>query len=122
MTKEPLDIFVLDDDLDICIMANAILKYAGYNVQYTSVAEKLLPSLEKVEPKLLLMDMLLSGMDGRDICKTLKADTDKQHIKIIMMSAHPDADRSCREAGADDFLAKPFDLQQFLGKVEALLK
>ncbi len=121
MSKENIDILVVDDDADICIMVGAILKFAGYKVQQISSVDTLPGFLEKVEPRLVLMDMLLSGNDGRDICKKLKANEEQKHITVIMMSAHPDAEKSCREAGADDFLGKPFDVDNFLAKVHHLL-
>jgi DNA-binding response OmpR family regulator len=121
MAKESIDVLVIDDDQDICIMVGAILKFAGYKVQQVSVIDKLPSIFETVEPRLILMDMLLSGNDGRDICRQLKANDEQKDITVIMMSAHPDAEKSCREAGADDFLAKPFDVDHFLGKVHRLL-
>jgi DNA-binding response OmpR family regulator len=121
MIKENVDVLVVDDDQDICIMVGAILKFAGYKVQQVSAVDKLAVTLDKVEPKIILMDMLLSGHDGRDVCTQLKNNEDQNHITVIMMSAHPDAEKSCKEAGADDFLAKPFDVDNFLAKVHLLL-
>ena len=121
MSKEKIDVLVIDDDADICIMVAAILKFAGYKVQQVSSVDKLPAFFEKAEPRLILMDMLLSGNDGRDVCRKLKADDEHQGITVIMMSAHPDAEKSCRDAGADDFLAKPFDIDNFLAKVHLIL-
>jgi len=121
MNKESVDVLVIDDDADICIMVGAILKFAGYKVQQLSAVDKLAVTLDSVEPKVILMDMLLSGHDGRDICTQLKNNEAQNHIHVIMMSAHPDAEKSCREAGANDFLAKPFDVDNFLAKVHLLL-
>jgi len=67
------------------------------------------------------MDMLLSGTDGRDVCRRLKSDPATAQIKVVMMSAHPDADKSCREAGADDFIPKPFDMDFFISKIKGQL-
>ena len=61
--------------------------------------------------------LLLSGADGRVICKNLKAEDETRHIPIIMVSAHPSAGRSIREAGADEFLEKPFEMEALLNKV-----
>ena len=98
-------------------MVEAILKFAGYKVQSCSSPDQLARRFWiTIIPRLLLMDMLLSGTDGRDVCRRLKTDPSTSHIKIIMMSAHPDADKSCREAGADDFISKPFDMDYFIGK------
>lgn len=119
--KQDVDILLVDDDKDICVMVAAILKFAGHSVQSCSIPDQLPGLLAITSPRLLLMDMLLSGTDGRDVCRQLKTTPDLQHLKIIMMSAHPDADKSCREAGADDFIPKPFDMDFFIARVNRQL-
>lgn len=119
--NQPIDVLVLDDDKDICVMATAIIGFAGLKVASISSSSQVDQALPEFKPKVLLMDMLLSGTDGRDICRRLKNDTTASGIKIMMMSAHPDAEKSCREAGADDFISKPFDMDQFIDKLKALL-
>jgi len=119
--KHDIDILLVDDDKDICVMVEAILKFAGHNVQSCSIPEQLPQMMTDTQPRLLLMDMLLSGTDGRDVCRKLKATDNDSQLKIIMMSAHPDADKSCREAGADDFIPKPFDMDYFIEKVNKQL-
>ncbi len=121
-TNQDIDVLVLDDDKDICVMAKAILSFSGLKVASISVPGQADQALADFTPRMLLMDMLLSGTDGRDICRKLKSDPAASHVKIMMMSAHPDADKSCREAGADDFISKPFDMDQFIEKVNALLE
>lgn len=119
--KQDVDVLLVDDDKDICVMVEAILKFAGHNVQSCSMPDQLPALLTVTRPRLLLMDMLLSGTDGRDVCRRLKTNPEMQYLKIIMMSAHPDADKSCREAGADDFIPKPFDMDFFIGRVNRQL-
>jgi len=121
MAATVVDVLIIEDDPDISIMVTAILKFAGYQVQQCGVIEKLPAIPTEVAPRLILMDMLLSGNDGRDICRRLKTDEASKDIAIIMMSAHPDAEVSCKEAGANDFLSKPFDIDNFLQKVNAFL-
>ena len=117
-----IDVLLLDDDKDICVMAKAMLSFAGYRVESLSLPGQLPQVMANFSPRMLLMDMLLSGTDGRDICRKLKLDPATSHIKIMMMSAHPDADRSCREAGADEFISKPFDMDLFIAKVKTQLE
>jgi DNA-binding response OmpR family regulator len=119
--KQEVDVLLVDDDKDICVMVEAILKFAGFKVQSCPLPDQLEQTLTASSPRLLLMDMLLSGTDGRDVCKKLKTDPATRHIKIVMMSAHPDADKSCREAGADDFIAKPFDMDYFISTIKKQL-
>jgi DNA-binding response OmpR family regulator len=66
-----------------------------------------------------LLDVLLSGKDGRTIARQLKSQEDTKHIPIIMFSAHPSAEQTAREAGADDFIAKPFEIDDLLEKIAA---
>ncbi len=72
-------------------------------------------------PHLLLLDVLLSGKDGREIVKDLKGQEETRAIPIIMFSAHPSAEETPRATGADDFLAKPFDIDVLLDKIAHFL-
>lgn len=77
--------------------------------------------LAKVKPQLIITDMLMSGFDGRTLTKEVKSNAATSDIKVMLMSAHPDAAQICTEIGADDFLAKPFEIDDLLNKVESLL-
>jgi len=72
-------------------------------------------------PDLILLDVLLSGKDGREIVKQLKSQEETKSIPIIMFSAHPSAEKTAREAGADDFVAKPFHIDFLLAVVAKYL-
>ena len=121
MERQITDVLLIDDDPDICIMLKAILHAAGYTVQYSSVVSQLPQILGSITPRLILIDMLLAGKDGAAVCRSLKAGTKTKDILIVMMSAHPVAENICKEAGADGFLAKPFDIDQLLGKMKMVL-
>ena len=122
MAKEPIDVLVIDDDPDLCLLMESILKFAGYNVRRCTNPLLIGSILEKTSPRMILMDMLLSGTDGRDVCRSLKQSSDYASMPIMMISAHPDAELACRDAGANDFLGKPFDMDEFLSKIEAVLR
>ena len=115
--KEKIDVLVLDDDQDLCMLMESILKMDQYRVHSCRNAGMFETLLGSVEPTMIIMDMLLAGKDGRDLCRKLKADAATQSIIVMMVSAHPDADQSCRAAGADYFLRKPFDINDFKAKV-----
>lgn len=115
--KEKIDVLIMDDDPDLCMLMETILKFNGYNVRSCTNVPTFQKLVAGVEPTLIIMDMFLAGHDGKDVCRSLKADESTKHISIMMVSAHPDADRSCREAGANDFLIKPFDIDDFNAKV-----
>lgn len=121
MTKQ---ILVVDDDLDILDALEWMLEDAGYQVQTSDrgdSAENLRDDARGL-PDLIILDVLLSGKDGRAICKLLKSQPDTQDIPIVMVSAHPSAAGSIRASGADDFVAKPFDIDVLLSAVERHLR
>jgi DNA-binding response OmpR family regulator len=118
---ERIDILILDDNKDISFMMESILKYAGYKTHACDTREQLYAVLAESLPRMILMDMLLAGADGKDICRDLKANTTTRSIPVLMISAHPDAGIACKDAGADEFLEKPFEMDQFLSKTKVLV-
>ncbi len=110
-------ILVVDDEPDILEFLQVILEEEGYAVITTDKGEYVEALNNGGLPDLILLDMLLSGKDGREIVKQLKSQEKTKHIPVIMFSAHPSAEETARKAGADDFLAKPFEMDQLLEKI-----
>lgn len=121
MEKKPHKILVVDDEPDILLFLSEILEDEGYNVATSSDGA----SIEQLQihdlPDLILLDMLLSGKDGRELVKYLKAHEETRDIPVIMISAHPTARESTLAAGANFFLAKPFDLAYLLNMIEEIV-
>lgn len=110
-------ILVVDDDTDILEFLQVILEEEGYAVLTTSKGEYVEQLHNGGLPHLILLDIFLSGKDGREIAKYLKSQEETKHIPIIMFSAHPSAEETARASGANDFIAKPFEIDDFLEKV-----
>jgi len=110
-------ILVADDDPAILEVITLILEDAGYEVT-NSVNGETVEKADGALPDLILLDIWMSGMDGREICKHLKTKQKTKNIPIIMVSANRDAEAIALEAGANDFLAKPFDMYRLLSMVE----
>ena len=121
MNKTANRILVLDDDPDIGIMIKIMLEYKGYSVILADRAEKAEEIIKADDISLLIMDMLLSGANGTDICTELKKNPLTASIPIMMISAHPNAKQICMDAGADDFISKPFDMPDILSKISRLI-
>ena len=119
MTSLAKKILIVDDEPDIVVALAAMLQDAGYLVSTPRDGEQLESVLAREQPQLILLDMLLSGRDGREIVRQLKGQTATRDVPILMLSAYPSAAREALAAGADDFLAKPFDLDELLQKVTA---
>src|SRR5574339_150831 len=103
MTKK---VFVVDDERSILEALEFMLLEEGYEVKTASKGAELF-RLNGDLPDVILLDVLLSGEDGRDIAKKLKHQDKTKNIPIIMISAHPGAAETVRSCGADDFLPKP---------------
>ena len=113
---------MIEDDPDIGLMIKMLLKYKGNSVVLLEKADEVEETLSKHKIDLIFMDMLLSGINGIDLCAKIKSNTQHKTIPLIMMSAHPDAKKICLQAGANDFIPKPFDTHDLLAKVANLMK
>jgi DNA-binding response OmpR family regulator len=110
-------ILVIDDDKDILEALQLILEGEGYYVQTATKEFEALSQLSSFVPDLVILDVLLSGEDGRVVCEKIKNNTNYSHIPVLMMSAHLTAKDSSYNMGADSFLAKPFDIAELLQKI-----
>ena len=119
MEQQAKKILVVDDDPDILDALQFMLEDAGYEVTTTEKGDyaENLHDTNGGLPDVIILDVLLSGKDGRLICQRLKDQEETRHIPIIMISAHPNARQSVKAVGADDFVAKPFDMDELLAKI-----
>ena len=117
MKTELNQILVVDDDPDIATMIRIMLEYKGFSVTIAPKPADAKKIADEGNFSLIIMDMLLSGVNGTDICRELKSDSQTSQIPVIMISAHPNAKEICINAGADDFMAKPFDMYDLLNRI-----
>jgi DNA-binding response OmpR family regulator len=110
----PKTILLVDDDEGIVDAISLMLKEYGYDVCATLKGEEAYIQINKCKPDLILLDVLLSGVDGRHICKKIKSNIKTKSIPVVMISAHPSARRHALQVGADGFLAKPFEIDDLL--------
>ncbi len=121
MQGERKKILVVDDEPDILEFLQVILEEEGYEVLTSDKGEFLVQLHNGGLPDLILVDILLSGKDGREIVRHLRSQEETKQIPIIMISAHPSSEETAREAGANDFLSKPFEIDELLTKVAKYL-
>ena len=110
-------ILIIDDDPGILEAISIILEEEGYMVDTEEKSEVSFVKINRFKPHLILLDILMSGGDGRIICRKIKNQKTTQHIPVILISAHPSAQANMIESGADGFLAKPFEVQDLLQMV-----
>lgn len=112
-------ILAIDDNPYILEILDELLRYYGYEIRLSSIAENILGQIADFKPNLILLDVMLDGRDGRDLCKTIKTNPGTEHIPIILISATPGVSENLNEeGGADDYVAKPFDIYTLLEKIE----
>jgi len=111
-------ILIIDDDQAITESMQAFLENEGYAVLILEEAAQAMTLVEHEQPDVVLLDVFLSGYDGRKIAKQIKTTEQTKHIPIIIMSAHPKARYTVKQCMANDYLEKPFNGEVLLEKIE----
>jgi two-component system phosphate regulon response regulator PhoB len=114
-------IHVLEDDEDIRYIIEYLLKDEGYELQLSSSFSDLKSKLKDSLPDLFILDVMLPDGDGAEICEDLKSDIFTKHIPIIVMSANDQNKVKSLEAGANDYISKPFDIDYIVKRINKLL-
>lgn len=117
-------VLIVEDDEDIQQLVGYNLIKAGFQVEYADSGEEALDKIKKPYPDLILLDIMLPGLDGMEICKVLRSDNQTAEIPIIMLTAKGEESDiiSGFEFGADDYITKPFSPKILLSRVKALLR
>jgi DNA-binding response OmpR family regulator len=110
-------VLIVDDNTDILWVVETILRRYGFDVMTTLRGEEVLDKTKKFSPQLILLDVFLSGVDGIEVCNTLKATPETKDIPVIMFSAHTNFNDIKKFCQADDFVAKPFDTNELVKKI-----
>ena len=114
-------ILIIDDDIDFQTILRTIFHQSGFMVR-SLFSGQLGDSLRKgPQPDIILLDIDLPYLNGVEVGKQLKSNEQTKNIPVIMVSANPFLDQLCREAGAVDFVQKPFTLQSLIQKVRERL-
>lgn len=113
-------ILVADDDVAIVEAISSILNFAGYEVLHVYDGTSVIESV-KAQPDLVILDIMMGGHNGLTVCRQLKRQASTQTIPVLIISAAHNVEQDARDAGADDFLAKPFEMDILQGKIAALL-
>lgn len=114
-------ILVVDDNHDILQVMKLLLRSRGYTVELVPKGNEIFNNIRRFMPDLIIMDVYLGGMDGRDICQQVKENPITCQIPIIMFSAYQQVEESTLAHGADDFIGKPFEVEELILKIKRLL-
>ena len=107
-------VLIAEDDKAIVDVITIILENEGYEVLIADQGEIAYKIIEKHKPDIIFLDIWLFGEDGRKIAKNIKAKEQTKHIPLILMSANNETEKITKEVGANDFLLKPFNIDDLL--------
>jgi two-component system response regulator MprA len=121
VSSRPADILVVDDDRRITSMLRRALRAEGYEVRIANDGSEGLARVRERQPDLVVLDLLMPGIDGLAVCRRLREESD---LPILILTAKDETQDRVRglDSGADDYLVKPFALDELLARVRALLR
>ena len=115
------NVLIVDDDYNICELLRLYLEKEGFRVQSAASGSVALEKIGVAMPDIVLLDIMLPGMDGMQVCREIRKTSD---VPIIMLTAKDDTiDKVLGlELGADDYVAKPFDARELIARIKAVLR
>ena len=115
-------ILAVDDDYDILEVLQLILEDSGYVVDTLIDGRYLFDKIKETMPDLILLDVMLGNLDGRELCRKVKSRLETQHIPVILVSAsHSLTDTPNKNGAPNAFLSKPFDINELLDLIKVQL-
>ena len=121
MNKQPKKIIIFDDDEDILSICSYILEEQGWEVHTYTDCNDIIERVERVIPDVILMDNWIPDSGGIVATQTLKKNTDLKNIPVVYFSANSDIQLLADHAGAETYLAKPFDLDELERVINTVL-
>ena len=119
-----LTVLIIDDAENIVEFIKLGLRYEGFEVKVASNGPDGLVTAQRIDPDLVILDLMLPGMDGLEVCRQLRSNPITRDVPILMLTAKDEVrDRiTGLDVGADDYLTKPFSFEELLARIHALLR
>ncbi len=117
-------VFIVDDDTIIHEAFNAVLSSEEFEIIHSYDGQDVIERVENEQPDLIILDIMMPGRDGRDICRDIKENSKTKNIKILMLSAKSAHHERIQglEVGADDYVTKPIDPLHLVNKIRRMCR
>jgi phosphate regulon transcriptional regulator PhoB len=118
------NILIVDDEPDLVTLVSYNLKKEGFGVVTAADGEEALQKIKKTDFDIILLDLMLPGIQGMELCRIIRGNPKTQHVPIIMLTAKGEEADKIRglETGADDYMTKPFSPKELIARVNAVLR
>jgi DNA-binding response OmpR family regulator len=113
-------ILLLENDDSLLYVLREALSFEGYDVKCLGQTKDIFPEIEDFRPDVVILDYLLNGTNGGEICHQIKVNDKTSAIPVILVSAYPKVFKYLGYYGSDDFIPKPFDLEDFTSRIKKL--
>ena len=122
--EREMKILVIDDDPFLQRLVEASLIKESFTMVFASSGEEGLEKANEIVPDLILLDVIMPGIDGFEVCRQIRNSNILQHVPVIILTALDDRDSKIQglEAGADDYICKPFDKIEFKARVKTIIR
>ena len=114
-------LLIIDNDDDVLEIMQEVFIYEGFEVKILQSAENIFKEIAAYKPDIVMLDYILDGINGGEICHQIKSNSDTSNLPVIIVSAYPRVLNSLGNYGCDSFIAKPFDINDLVAQVNRLL-
>ncbi|MEW5816938.1 MAG: response regulator [Spirochaetota bacterium] len=117
-------VLIVDDEIDIRDLIRELLRNEGFNLVFASNGRETLERIRECSPDVLLLDVMMPGMNGFEVCRHMRADSFSAEIPVILVTGLDDRQSRLKgiEAGADEFISKPFDKSELLLRIRTITR
>ena len=114
-------VLVLDDDIAVLEAIETALTYEDFEVKTLGRTYNIIKTVEEYNPDVILLDFILDGISGGELCKQIKSNSRTKHLPVIIISAYQGNIEALRQFGCDHFIPKPFDLTELHSGINQVL-
>lgn len=115
-------VLIIDDDEDLLEILESSLAFFGFEIKTSNYTDDIHSLVTIHQPDLVIIDYIMGGVNGGEMCSELKQKEATKHIPVIILSAYDKVIKSLGTYGCDAFVSKPFDMQELVNKIKLVLK